>query len=185
MFTALSNAGISVYAVEYRRTGDDGGGWPGSFNDVVEGSRKALEWARANAQDAPVILAGHSAGGHLALLVAQELPTEFNQVIGLAAITQLKLYAKGSNSCETATPQFFGGTPDEKPDAYSAATPSIENIESPVVLIQGTSDHIVAEQQSYLAGTSRIVVPGAGHFDYLHSGSLAFREFLDLLSDGQ
>lgn len=185
MFTALANAGVSVYAVEYRRTGDDGGGWPGSFIDVVAGTNKALDWARSNAQDAPVNLAGHSAGGHLALLVAQELPTDFDQVIGLAAITQPKLYAKGDNSCETATPYFFGGTPEEKPEAYSDATPSIENIASPVVLIQGTADQIVPELQSSLFGASRIVVPGAGHFDYLHSGSLAYREFLDLLSNGQ
>ena len=56
------------------------------------------------------VLAGHSAGGHLALLAGQhdnaEMPA-FDKVIGLAAITDVATYAVGENSCQTATPAFL------------------------------------------------------------------------------
>lgn len=68
LFTALAEAGVNVYALEYRRTGDDGGGWPGSFNDVLAGTNKVLSLTQTQQPSVPVSLAGHSAGGHLALL---------------------------------------------------------------------------------------------------------------------
>ena len=34
MATALSQAGHPVWSLEYRRTGDVGGGWPGSYEDI-------------------------------------------------------------------------------------------------------------------------------------------------------
>lgn len=185
MFTALANAGVNVYTIEYRRTGDVGGGWPGSAEDVISATHQAINLAKSNNANTPVYLAGHSAGGHLALLAAQALSLPVRKVIGLAAITQPALYARGSNSCETATPLFFDGTPDERPDAYKEATPSIENIPPPVVLLQGTADQIVDERQSQLPGATVIVVPGAGHFDYLHSESLAYNTLLNILLNGQ
>ena len=35
MSTALSQAGYLVWSLEYRRTGDAGGGWPGTFADIM------------------------------------------------------------------------------------------------------------------------------------------------------
>ena len=35
--TALAQAGYAVWSLEYRRTGDEGGGWPGSYEDVLAG----------------------------------------------------------------------------------------------------------------------------------------------------
>ena len=32
--TALSQAGFAVWSLEYRRTGDPGGGWPGTLEDI-------------------------------------------------------------------------------------------------------------------------------------------------------
>ena len=31
---ALAAEGIATYSIEYRRLGDPGGGWPGTFADV-------------------------------------------------------------------------------------------------------------------------------------------------------
>jgi len=31
---ALKNVGIATWNVEYRRVGNPGGGWPGTFNDI-------------------------------------------------------------------------------------------------------------------------------------------------------
>jgi acetyl esterase/lipase len=73
--TALAAAGFAVCVPEYRRTGQRGGGWPGTFDDVAAAVdvlpsrvREAVGAGLISAE--PVLLAGHSAGGHLALWAA-------------------------------------------------------------------------------------------------------------------
>ena len=66
--TALADDGWAVWAIEYRRVGSPGGGWPGTFVDVGT----AIDHLRTVAKTHPldlsrVVVAGHSAGGHLAL----------------------------------------------------------------------------------------------------------------------
>lgn len=68
---ALAAENFLVCTPEFRRTGQPGGGWPGTFDDVAAAVdrlpglvRSALGGAAGPGQ---VILAGHSAGGHLAL----------------------------------------------------------------------------------------------------------------------
>jgi acetyl esterase/lipase len=61
----LLSLGIAVYNVDYRRIGEEGGGWPGTFADVaaavdtMAGIDPAVDAER-------IVLVGHSAGGHLA-----------------------------------------------------------------------------------------------------------------------
>ena len=68
---ALTATGIATANVEYRRVGNAGGGWPGTFSDI----RSAYQWLMQKAQqysfDAQkVIVLGHSAGAQLALCLA-------------------------------------------------------------------------------------------------------------------
>jgi acetyl esterase/lipase len=70
MAIALGDEGYATFNVEYRRVGDPGGGWPGSFEDVLLAVDYAL--ALPDIDLDRVVLAGHSAGGHLALLAAAE-----------------------------------------------------------------------------------------------------------------
>ncbi|BCO18775.1 putative lipase/esterase [Alteromonas sp. KC3] len=83
LYHALAEKGITTYAVEYRRTGDEGGGWPGSLHDVSAGITASLDDVARNNSKQTVVLAGHSAGGHLALLAAQSLGA-----VSLGAISQ-------------------------------------------------------------------------------------------------
>ncbi|MET9292785.1 alpha/beta hydrolase fold domain-containing protein [Streptomyces sp. NPDC003077] len=62
---ALAREGWPVALVEYRRVGG-GGGWPRTYQDV----RAAL--AALAGRGRPLVLVGHSAGGHLALLAAAD-----------------------------------------------------------------------------------------------------------------
>jgi len=185
LFTALAKQGVATFAIEYRRTGDAGGGWPGTLTDIQQALPAVKQWLDEKALgDVPVYLAGHSAGGHLALLAAQSLTFPVEKVIGLAAITDPATYAKGANSCQAAAPQFFNGMPDELAEAYAAATPNVANIQAPVILLQGDADAIVPVPQSQLAGSDVIISEGAGHFDWLHSQTPSYQLLLNQLLKG-
>jgi acetyl esterase/lipase len=77
---ALASSGFAVCTPEYRRTGQAGGGWPGTFDDVAAAVDALPEIVAAaagggaaaggQADARRVVLAGHSAGGQLALWAA-------------------------------------------------------------------------------------------------------------------
>ncbi len=181
MSSALAQAGFDVWAVEYRRTGDEGGGWPGSFDDI-KASLAYVKNLPEGVNKEEVVLIGHSAGGHLALLMQQEHSEDDQpkivQTIGLAAITDMVSYAQGSNSCQTAGPKFMGGMPKDLPDAYQAADPKQHEPYANTLLLQGQADVIVPEQQAKLAGAVTIKLASAGHFDWIHPQSKAFAALL-------
>lgn len=69
--SALTKAGIATWNIEYRRIGDSGGGWPGTYNDVSAAVDFLSTLAAENNLDlSRVIVIGHSAGGLLAEWVA-------------------------------------------------------------------------------------------------------------------
>ena len=67
----LTRDGVATWSIEYRRVGDDGGGWPGTFLDVAAAADSLVYLARDYDLDLDrVVAVGHSAGGHLALWLA-------------------------------------------------------------------------------------------------------------------
>src|SRR6185437_307494 len=67
----LAARGIAVWNLEYRRVGQSGGGWPGTFEDVARGFDALHDLAQQHSLDlARVVVMGHSAGGHLAFWLA-------------------------------------------------------------------------------------------------------------------
>ena len=71
MADALKAMGIASWNIEYRRVGDAGGGWPGTYVDVG----RAIDYFRTlagrhNLDTGRVVIMGHSAGGHLAMWAA-------------------------------------------------------------------------------------------------------------------
>jgi acetyl esterase/lipase len=84
MCVALCEAGYATWNLEFRRVGDPGGGWPGTFDDV----RRAVASVPGlpGIDTSRVTLAGHSSGGHLALLAAAEAKLP---VAALAACSDL------------------------------------------------------------------------------------------------
>lgn len=140
---ALVERGLAVMSIEYRRTGDPGAGWPGTFDDL----RAALN-AAVKLKHSAIIAVGHSAGGHLALWLAAVSGTQLKGVVGLAAISDLVLYAKGTSECEKATLQLMGGTPELHPNRYQTASPLLMTSNAPILLIHGSHDQVVNVQQS-------------------------------------
>jgi len=180
--TALAQAGYAVWSLEYRRTGDAGGGWPGSFDDIRAGLAYLPELRDYPIDLDRVMIAGHSAGGHLALLAGAETDG-LQGIIGLAAITDIIDYSKGGNSCQTAAPKFMGGSYAERPDAYAAANPAGKQTRTTTVLLHGDMDAIVPLSQSSLMDATVHVQEGAGHFDWVHPGTAAFQLLLATLDE--
>lgn len=174
---ALAEAGYSTWLPEYRRVGDAGGGWPGSLEDVAAALARV-----ADQTDGPLLLVGHSAGGHLALLASQEVNPSVAGVLALAPITDLGAYGAQEGSCQAMVSQFLGGSLEEYPLVYREASVTPARVSAPARLLLGTEDPIVGVDQ--LAGfrpEQMQLVAGAGHFDLIHPGTAAFPILLETL----
>lgn len=155
-----------------------GGGWPGTMNDI-ESAINALTKHDAVAYDTHnIILVGHSAGGHLALLASQPkrgLP--IRAVVGLAAITDIAAYAAGESSCEQSAARFI----DTSPSDVEAMNPVASERHAEVILLRGESDTIVGREQLQLDNAQVIHIAEAGHFDVIHPDTPAFSLVLRVL----
>ena len=185
----LTARGVATWTIEFRRIGQEGGGWPGTFQDVA----RATDHLRVIAQKEPldlkrVFAAGHSAGGHLALWLASrgqlaesseifaKDPLPIQGVLGLAAITDLAQYRIGpAQSCHAAVDLLLGGDPETFPVRYAATSPR-ERLPLGVrqIFVHGERDPIVdpASVRAYAAAATKagdratvLPLPGAGHFE--------------------
>ena len=187
--TGLSRSGYAVWSIEYRRTGDAGGGWPGSFDDVALAIRFGLNDLGKHSEMSQnidfenVSLLGHSAGGHLGLLAAAEpdIRDRLKQAIGLAAIVDLKLYSQDDNSCAAVTEQFMGASAQDEPEAYLAASLVGKNLPKNTIMMIGSEDTIVSAKQAQLIAYQTAEIQGAGHFDFIDPHSWAFNALLKIL----
>ncbi len=183
--TALVNDGWAVWAIEYRRVGSPGGGWPGTFQDVGAAIDHLRTLAQSQALDLSRIVAvGHSAGGHLALWsaargslprdspIASPDPLIPHGVVALAGITDLTAYASPSG-CGSAVVPLLGGDAKAMGERYAQASPVITVPTVPLQLVVGTADAVVprtqAEALTRVVGSRATVrlVEGAGHFDLI------------------
>jgi acetyl esterase/lipase len=143
--------GVAAWNLEYPRVGMVGGGWPGTGAAVRSGVAAALQ--EADADDRPVALVGHSAGGQLALWAAAELPS-VALTVSLAGVCDLRA-AYRERLGSDAVADLFGGR--EPTDAEYAAASPIERLPLgvPSLLIHGDADVWVPMSQSIsFAGTA-------------------------------
>jgi acetyl esterase/lipase len=190
--TALASAGFAVCVPEFRRTGQRGGGWPGTFDDVASAvdTLPALVREAAGAHlisDGPVLLGGHSAGGHLALWAASRhrLPPDASWyvpegqvrgVVALAAVSDMAA-CHALRLGQGAARALLGGGPGRHPDRYCLADPmQLLPVGCPVRLVHGSADDRVpcGMSRDYLAKARAAgddgeldELPGAGHFEVI------------------
>jgi acetyl esterase/lipase len=197
MCNALVGQGFSVAAIEYRRTGMPGGGWPGTGDDVRAALTRVPDLVAAQAVSpiGPTIVIGHSAGGHLALWAGSQVPVpRLTGIVSLAGVCdlvradELRLGTRGDDGAVAA---FLGGRHDEVPDAYAAADP--HQLPPPAVrtvLVHGTLDTVVpielsrryAARAQALGGSAEVVeLPGVEHFGPIDPLSPAWGAVLDAL----
>lgn len=184
MCAELTARGYLTVNIEYRRVGQPGGGWPGTAEDVRTAVR-ALPGKLDRADPARVVLAGHSAGGHLALLAAGEGATG---VLGLAAVSDLAETARRRLDGGAAQ-EFMGGEPnDASYGRYVEADPMRRGpVPVPTVLVHGEADDRVPHEFSVHYATAAAAklrtVPGADHFDVCTPGTVAWPLVLDELAE--
>lgn len=191
MCEALRAAGVATWNIEYRRVGQEGGGYPGTLDDVVAGCAHLRELAREYPLDlSSVVVAGHSAGGQLAFCAGGGV----RGVVALAGAVDLRRGWE-LNLGEGAVWDFMGCAPSEAPEAYRRASP-IENAPAhlPVRLVHGDADDVVPmeiseryERAAKAAGDDceLIRLPHADHFDVIDPRSpvwpMVRQTILDLL----
>ena len=202
---ALSDSGFATWSIEYRRIGDEGGGWPGTFQDVADAADFLLEiGADFNLDLNRTAAVGHSAGGHLALWLAGrkkldakdplrgEIPLRLNGVVALAGIPDLAAYA-APEGCGAAVPQLLGGDPADVGDRVRRGSPiAMVPYGTPQTLVIGGRDPIVPASQAHsFAAAARAVgdavniveVAEAGHFELVNPEHPAFEVVRDRVAE--
>ncbi len=170
---ALTKASAATWSLEYRRIGNPGGGWPGTFEDVKMGAAHIGALASQYKLDlARVVVAGHSAGGHLALWLGAQKTSELRGIVSLAGVSDLKR-AWELRLSDGIVGKLLGGSPQDVPDRYAAADP-MELLPIPVKqrLVHGTGDDVVpfelSERFAKASHNAQLIpLEGAGHFELI------------------
>jgi acetyl esterase/lipase len=196
---ALTEAGVATWNLEYRRLGNAGGGWPGTFADVARGADHLRKIAHENRLDLNRVLAmGHSAGGHLAMWLAartklpmsSELyvkdPLRLTGVIDLDGPADLKAtLPMQQRVCGGAViTRLVGGTPEEQPQRYRETSP-IEMLPLGVRQEFFAGRMFAAQAPPYEAAARSAgdavhttVLAEAGHFVFVDPGSAVWPQVI-------
>ncbi len=162
MAADLAARGLAVWNVEYRRL-DCGGEWPAPLEDVVA----AATALPPEIDPARIALAGHSAGGHLALLAANRVGV--SGVLAQAPLCDLRL-ALELGACRGAVERLLergAPSPIDEP-------PGVE-----VLLVHGDADRHVSVELSRAYARKGLAVyvelVGCGHMEHTDPASDAGR----------
>ncbi|MBP6013766.1 MAG: alpha/beta hydrolase [Alphaproteobacteria bacterium] len=195
----LRQHGYAVWSIDYRRIGDEGGGYPGTFLDTAAAIDKLREIAPANKLDLKKLVAiGHSAGGHLVTWatarprlpksspLATPTPLPITGVVSLAGINDLAAYrAKGPSAC--GGPPTIDALVDakRKGDVYADTSPAVLlPIGVKQAVISGALDKIVPPPfgKDFAAAATKkgdaakeITIENAGHFELIDPTSDAWK----------
>ena len=202
--SALTEAGWATWSIEYRRIGNEGGGWPGTFHDVAAATDKVRDLAGPHSLDLKkVVVVGHSSGGHLALWVGgrkripadsalySKSPLPLKGAVSLAGVCDLKR-AWQHNLGGGVVNDLIGGSPEQFPDRYAAGSPyELLPLGLHQVLVHGQGDVgvPVAMSEAYekraveLGDSARLVaIPDTGHFELINPGSRQWPQIVDALA---
>ena len=197
---ALATAGIASWNIEYRRLGNEGGGWPGTYQDLSRAADYLRELApRYHLDLKHSVAVGHSSGGQLALwlgargklpkssMLYTKSPLPLNGVVSVDGPPDLEAdRAVEQSVCGgPVITQFVGGTPTEFPSRYREGSAS-------GLLPIGTRQEIfvastLGEQwitlfKQYVAAAEKagdpvrlLTMDGAGHFDGINPQAQAWQ----------
>jgi acetyl esterase/lipase len=202
--SALTASGFATWNIEYRRTGEPGGGWPGTFLDVAA----AADFLRVLAPQYNLALdhalsLGHSAGGHLALWLAGRHkianespiftahPLPLSGAVALAGAVDLRhTWALGLS--DNATGLLIGGSPTEFPERYAAGSPyDLLPLGIRQFLLHGTDDadlplevseRYVRRAAAKGDSATLLTLPDVGHFELIDPASNVWPTVLSVVT---
>src|SRR5580692_9009943 len=181
---ALTAKGIGTANLEYRRVGNAGGGWPGTFSDV----RAAYQFLTQNAgkygfDPRRVVVIGHSAGAQLGLCLAAH-EAGVGAVVSLAGVVDLQR-TYSLHLSNDAVVEFLGGTPTEVADHYREADPMKLSVVARQWMVHGAEDDVVppAFSRDYVGAKQKakedaplVEIAGAGHFEVVDPRAAAWKD---------
>jgi dipeptidyl aminopeptidase/acylaminoacyl peptidase len=201
MAAALAAEGYLVCVPEFRRIGQAGGGWPGTFDDVAAAVDRLPPLVAAVApgtcDPGRLLLAGHSAGAHLALwaagrhLLPRDVPWRADagsrpRIAGVAALAPVSdlVACHRQRLGGGAAADLLGGGPEQHPQRYAVADPArLIPLGVPVRIVHGiTDDRVPCEMSRSYAARARSAgddaflqeLPGCGHFEVIDPRSAAW-----------
>ena len=199
MADAFKEMGVATWNVEYRRLGEPGGGWPGTYLDIGMAVDSLRSIARTYSLDLErVIVIGHSAGGHLAMWAAARRrlsptsdlyvrnPLPLHGVINLAGTADMESFLPAEEQgCQgDVVEQMMGGKPSAVPRHYAdTSARGMVPLGLREVTIWGGRDEIapVSLGESYTAAAKQagdpvrlMIFPALGHFEIASPGSSAW-----------
>jgi len=186
---ALADSGYAVWSIEYRRVGDEGGGWAGTFLDIAHGADFVREIAEKYSLDMNhVVASGHSAGGEFALWLAARSqipassevyvkdPIKVQGVVALAPAPDLESL-ESAGTCGKVIDRLVGGPPSDFGARYAAVSPMrLAPISIPSTLVVGGLDRGFGPNgRAYFAhardaGDTKVKLveaPESGHFELI------------------
>lgn len=204
--TALADRGIATWNIEYRRLGDAGAGWPGTWQDWGAAADHLRSLAGRHRLDlSRVVAVGHSAGAPAAVFLAARRrlpnrapirgrnPLPVSAVVAIDAPADItNLVGPDAQICgRPVIAPLMGGTPDQHPNRYRYASPTAQlPLGVPVWMVRSSPVLQEAWAESYRsAATARgdrveVIVPaGGGHFNVIHTARPQWREVQRLIVD--
>lgn len=180
---SLAASGCVVATPEYRRVGG-GGGWPRTATDLETAvsalpgalAELGIGWHRA-------AMAGHSAGGQLALwLLSRSLPITFDVVVAVAGVVDLAR-AEELGLGNDAVGRLLEDAPVTEADPLTLLT---EAPAAAVRLVHGVDDDTVPVELSRRFAAAHpwaelVELPGVGHFEFLDAADPAWAVVSGLL----
>eukprot|EP01065_Artemidia_motanka_P031139 TRINITY_DN37365_c0_g1_i1.p1 TRINITY_DN37365_c0_g1~~TRINITY_DN37365_c0_g1_i1.p1 ORF type:complete len:264 (+),score=74.18 TRINITY_DN37365_c0_g1_i1:58-849(+) len=192
----LAARGFVAVDVEYRRCGEAGGGWPGTNNDVL--AALAMVPGLQGCDAARVVVVGHSAGGCLALWLAdaaarrRTIDPSFPVpcvACAVAPVADLHLGHKWKISDDgKAVSSYMQGTPEDKAAEYLSASPrALLPLRTPALITIGTrDDQVPPELVTEYASAARaaggphecrvVEFPGADHFCVVEASAKEWKQ---------
>jgi 3-dehydroquinate dehydratase-2 len=178
----LTSQGFATFNIEYT-TGD--GSYPDAVDDVVAAYDFIVDVAGDHGvEPSRLVVAGHSAGGYLALQIAHTRDG-FAGALGLSAVVDLDTVATDYPT-DSPVDRFIGGSRIDAPNAWEAA--SLNGMPHvPVHLIHGSEDEFVTPEhaehyaQMTRGAASLTMLGGVSHMELIDPNGVAWQTVLDAI----